>query len=114
MYSTCCLYILITGIVIHNIHFINFSLLYVIVVNNGTNGPIRLSRNGVSTPSLSSGRVDVLFGNRWGYICNDDMFGIDEANVICHQLGYTGAMAESRAFEDGYVIVALLLSTFDL
>ena len=34
---------------------------------------------------------------RWGNICDDYYYNLAEANVICHQLGYTGASSYSRA-----------------
>ena len=61
-----------------------------------SNGPIRLSRNGVSSPSFSSGRVQIYFNNEWGNICDDTAFFTFEATVICHQLGFQSAITFSR------------------
>ena len=40
----------------------------------------------------------------WGNMCYDTHFGQNEAHVICHQLGYTGASSYSRAGLVKYVI----------
>ena len=69
------------------------------------NGPIRLYHsNGTTSAPYSSpytsGRVLLVYDGQWGNICGDVKFGITEANVICHQLGYTGASHQSRASID--------------
>ena len=33
------------------------------------------------------GRVEIFFGDSWGTICDDD-WDIDDATVVCNQLGY--------------------------
>ena len=68
-----------------------------------TRGSIRLWRNGSTSLSYTSGRVQVvarIFGSEWGNICDDSSFGLIEATVICHQLGYTGASSYSRTRDD--------------
>ena len=66
------------------------------------NGPIRLFDGGNVDPTLTSGRVQLRYNNnnQWGHICDDGNFGITEATVICHQLGYTGASGHSRTIND--------------
>ena len=59
-------------------------------------GAVILSRNGISSTSYYYGIVRVDY-NGWGNICDDSSYGYNEANVICHQLGYTGASSYSRA-----------------
>ena len=61
-----------------------------------TNGAIRLSLYGYASSSYYYGTVRIYY-NGWGNICYDDYYSSTEANVICHQLGYTGASFYSRA-----------------
>ena len=46
-------------------------------------GDIRLVGGSVA----DEGRVELCLNNAWGTIC-DDGFDINDANVICRQLGY--------------------------
>ena len=68
--------------------------------SSDVNGPIRLWRSGSTSLSYTSGRVQVLFDEQWGNICDDSSFGPTEATVICHHLGYTGASSYSRTRDD--------------
>ena len=61
------------------------------------NGAIILSRNGNASSSYYYGIVRVYYNNEWGNICYGSHYSTTEANVICHQLGYTGASSYSRA-----------------
>ena len=63
---------------------------------HATNGTIILSRNNTSSASYYYGIVRV-YDDGWGNICDDYYYDFAEANVICHQLGYTGASSYSRA-----------------
>ena len=53
--------------------------------------------------TASSGRVEVLFDGVWGTICDDD-FGLQDADVICRQLGFNRAVdiaGEGNSFGPG-------------
>ena len=72
-------------------------IIFYYLANDAQNGALILSRNGYSSSSNYYGIVRVYYNNGWGNICDDYFYSSTEANVICHQLGYTGASSYSRA-----------------
>ena len=61
------------------------------------NGVVRLFRNGGTSSSYYYGIVQIYINNQWGNICDDYTYDQYEADVICHQLGHTGASSYVRA-----------------
>ena len=58
---------------------------------------VQLFRNGRNSSSYYFGIVQIWINNDWGNICDDYSYDQNEADVICHQLGYIGASSYSRA-----------------
>ncbi|NP_999762.1 scavenger receptor cysteine-rich protein type 12 precursor [Strongylocentrotus purpuratus] len=50
--------------------------------------------------SPSEGRVEVLVGHRWGTVC-DDLWDINDANVVCRELGYSAATSATSSASFG-------------
>ena len=59
-------------------------------------GTIRLVQNGQASSSYTFGIIQLHLNNEWGNICAD-YFGMNEGDVICHQLGFSGVQSYSRA-----------------
>ena len=39
--------------------------------------------------SVREGRVEICFNNAWGTICYDELFGENDAKVICRELSFS-------------------------
>ena len=81
--------------------YVNTLYIYLVIIVRST-GTIVLSRNNASSSSYYYGVVRVWYSSGWGNICDDSDYGYNEANVICHQLGYTGVSSYFRSAETRY------------
>ena len=82
--------------------FIQITYINVIIYSNigQSNGELRLAIDGLAIRGITAGRLQIYLDGQWGNICNGG-FGIEEANVACHQLGYDRALSYSSATSDG-------------
>lgn len=54
----------------------------------------------VGGPTVNEGRVEIAYENKWGTIC-DDLWTIEEGNVVCRSLGYTSASSVTTSASFG-------------
>ena len=61
-----------------------------------SNGNIQL----IGGPTAQQGRVEIWYNSRWNTIC-DNSWDINDANVVCQQLGYQGAITAHQSAHFG-------------
>eukprot|EP00118_Oscarella_pearsei_P005268 m.24021 g.24021 ORF g.24021 m.24021 type:complete len:1002 (+) comp28562_c0_seq2:1525-4530(+) len=62
-----------------------------VVCMTGTMAPAASSVRLRGSSSSNEGNVEVLYDGQYRSVC-DDNWGLDDARVVCHQLGYPGAV----------------------
>ena len=76
------------------LHFLLWVILCLPVGHS--NGDVRL----VGGNTAREGRVEIWYNSQWNTVC-DDSWGINDANVVCQQLGYRGAITAHQSAHFG-------------
>ena len=61
----------------------------------------------------SYGRVEVCVNGIWGTVC-DDSWDINDANVVCHQLGFSSASSAPQSAAYGQRVGPIWMITLDV
>ena len=63
-------------------------------------------------PTELEGRVEIFYNGSWFAVC-DYIFGIEEADVVCRQLGFEAAIAPICCSQYGYTNLPGLFNSVD-
>ncbi|XP_033625849.1 deleted in malignant brain tumors 1 protein-like isoform X2 [Asterias rubens] len=63
----------------------------------------------VNGGSSAQGRVEMMFKGEWGVLCMDE-FHLEEATVVCHQLGFIFAESVGSLYAEGTVTKKFILN----
>ena len=69
-----------------------------------SNGELRLLRDGQTSYTFTSGRLQIYLDGRWGNIC-DTGFEMTEATVACQQLTYDRALSFGSSQNDQLALI---------
>ena len=73
--------------------------------------PVRLA--GINETNVNyTGRVEVLYKGKWGKICRDK-WDMNDAKVVCTQLGFKSALAEFIGIDIKDDNVSIVMSNVD-
>lgn len=80
--------------------FLLYTLLVASSAQSDSNQPVIQLRLAGEKKKHYEGRVEVFYNGEWGTVCDDD-FSIYAAQVVCRELGFTGAESWSPSAKYG-------------